>query len=81
MELLGKYDASRTISYQFDHIADTVSDLQKLSRCHPSFLLCQFIQSLESVLDLCLSQQLLQILFWSTMSGINRKKTYWRLTR
>ena len=36
-----------------------VSDLEELSRCHPDFLLCQFIQSLESVLDICISQQLL----------------------
>ena len=69
MESLGKYYAPRTIEYQFDRIADTVSYLQKLSRCHASFFLCQFIQSLESVLDLRLSQQLLQILFWPTISG------------
>ena len=68
-ESTGKYDASRTIKYQFDRIADifhfiidAVSDLEELSRCHPGFLLCQFIQSLESVLDIRISQQLLQIL-------------------
>jgi hypothetical protein len=35
-----KYDASRTIEYQFDCIADAVSDPQKLGRRHPNFLLC-----------------------------------------
>ena len=56
--------------YQFDCIADifhliidAVSDLEELSCCHPGFLLCQFIQSPESVLDLRLSRQLLQIFF------------------
>ena len=66
VELIGKYDAPRTIEYQIDRIADffyfiidAVSDLEELSRCHPDFLLCQFIQSLESVLDIRISQQLL----------------------
>ena len=68
-ESIGKYDASRTIKYQFDCIADVfhfiidaVSDLKELSRCHAGFFLCQFIQLLESVLDIRISQQLLQIL-------------------
>ena len=63
MKSLGIYDASRTIDYYFDRIADTINDLQNLSVYHTSFLLCQFIQSLESILDLRLSQQLLQIFF------------------
>ena len=56
--------------YQFDCIADifhlitdAVSDLEELSCCHPGFVLCQFIQSPESVLYLRLSRQLLQIFF------------------
>ena len=66
VELIGKYDAPRTIEYQIDRIADifhfiidAVSDLEELSRCHANFLLCQFIQSLESVLNLRISEQLL----------------------
>ena len=60
----------RTVKYQSDRIlnifhfiidtlyrvVDTLGDLQDLSGCHPNFLLCQFVQSLESVLDICLSQ-------------------------
>ena len=47
----------------------TVGKRQELCRCHTNFILCQFIQSLECVLDLRLPQQLLQILFWSEISG------------
>ena len=49
-------------------VVDAVCERQELRCCHPNFLLRQFIQSLESVLDIRLSQQLLQILFWSTIS-------------
>ena len=66
IESMGKYDAPRTIEYQIDRIADIfhfiinfVSDLEELRCCHPGFLLRQFIQSLESVLDIRISQQLL----------------------
>ena len=65
LESIGTYDAPRTVEYQFDRIADVfhlfidaVSDLEELSRCHPDFLLRQFIQSLESILDIRISQQL-----------------------
>ena len=74
---VGKYDVSRTIVYNPDRIThtlnfvinpchfavDPVCERQELCRYHPNFLLCQFIQSLQSVLDLRLSQQLLQIPF------------------
>ena len=40
-------------------VIDTVGERKELCRCHPNFLLCQCIQSLESVLNLPISQQLL----------------------
>ena len=65
-ESIRKHKTPRTIEYQFDRIIDVfhfildaVSDLEELSCCHPGFLLCQFIQSFESVLNLRISQQLL----------------------
>jgi hypothetical protein len=83
-ESIRKYDASHTIEYRFVRIAhifhfiiDGVSDLQELSRRHPNFLLCQFIQSLGSVLDIGLSQQLLHILFWSTISKTDSDAGIW----
>ena len=50
-----------------------MSDFKKLYRCHPYFLLCQFIQSLERVLDIRISQQFLKILLWSTISRTDSK--------
>jgi hypothetical protein len=62
-EPVGKYHASRTIEYQFERIADTLhfiinafSDLQQLRGCHPNFLLRQFIQSPQRILDVRFSQ-------------------------
>ena len=74
---VGKYNVSRTIVYNPDRIThafnfvinpchfavDPVGERQELRRYHPNFLLCQLIQSLQSVLDLRLSQQFLQIPF------------------
>ena len=39
-------------------VVDTMGEHQELCRCHSNFLLCQFIQSLESILNLRISQQL-----------------------
>ena len=67
---MGKYNGSRTFVYHPDRITnishivvDAVGERQELCRCHPNFFLCQFIQSFQSVLDLRLSQQFLQIPF------------------
>ena len=71
MARVGKYNILRTFVYHPDPIidpccfaVDAVGECQELCRCHPDFILCQFIQSLKSILDIRLSQQLLQILFW-----------------
>ena len=77
MNSVGKYNVSRTTVYNPDRIThglnfvinpchfvvDPVCERQELRRYHPNFILSQFIQSLESVLDLRLSQQFLQIPF------------------
>ena len=44
-------------------IIDAVSDLQELRVCHPSFLMCQFVQPTERVFDIRPSNQLLEIIF------------------
>ena len=69
---------SRTVEYQSDRVPNIVHFIidtlhcvidplgnffQDLSGCHPNFLLCQFVQSLESIFDICLSKQLPQIFF------------------
>ena len=52
-------------------VVNAMSERQELCHHHPNFILRQFIQSFESVLDLRLSQQLLQIFFWSKISKID----------
>ena len=42
---------------------DAVSDPRLLRRCHPSFFLCQLVQLLQTVLDVCVSDQLRQVPF------------------
>ena len=61
-------------------VVNAMSKRQELCRRHPNFILCQFIQSFERVLDLRLSQQLLQILFWSTISETETKNTNEKFT-
>src|SRR5216684_3130222 len=42
---------------------EAVCHLQLLRRCHLCFFSCQFIQSLQAILDLFVSHQLLQVPF------------------
>jgi hypothetical protein len=77
-ESIGKYNASRTIEYILHFFVDAVSDLQQLCGCHTNFLLCQLVQSLERILDICLSHQLLQILFLLTISGTDTNARVWK---
>src|SRR6266478_559276 len=41
-------------------ITDAMCDLQQLRRCHPCLFLCQLVQPLHAILDLCVSYQLLE---------------------
>ena len=52
-------------------VVNAMRECQELRCCHPNFILRQFIQSLESVFNIRLSQQLLQIFFWSKISKID----------
>src|SRR5216684_3227596 len=44
-------------------LIDVVCHLQLLHRCHPCFFLCQFVQSLQAILDVFVSRQFLQVPF------------------
>ena len=62
-ESVGKYNASRTVAYYSDRIADilhitidAVGERQELRRCHPNFFLRQFVRLIERILDISLSQ-------------------------
>ena len=56
-------DTSHPIIDTSYSIVDTASGLQHLRRSHPSFLLCQLIQPLQSVLNIGASDQFSQIFF------------------
>ena len=56
---VGKYNASRTVVYYSDRITDilhitvdAVGECQELRCGHPNFLLRQFIQPFERILDI-----------------------------
>src|SRR5260370_2446712 len=44
-------------------IIDSMCGLQNLRSCHPNFLICQFVQPLEPIFYLSLSDQFLQVFF------------------
>jgi hypothetical protein len=55
-----------TVQFAIDtlhSLLDAVGDPQLLGRCHPSLFLCQFVQLFQIVLDVRVSDQLLQVLF------------------
>ena len=66
--------------YALNLVVNATGECQQLRCCHPNFLLRQFIQALEGILDLCLPQQLLQILLWSNIRGTDMKNAYGELT-
>jgi hypothetical protein len=47
----------------FHPIIDAVRNLQQFRRCHPCLFLCQFVQSLKTILDIRVSRQRLKIPF------------------
>ena len=49
--------------YSCYFVVDSVGERQELRSCHPNFLLCQFVQPYKRILDISLSQELLQIFF------------------
>ena len=47
---------------------DSVCDPQQFRRCHLRLFYCQFVQPLQAIFDVRVSCQLLDILFWITLS-------------